>query len=99
MMIKGLPEKLKDLRIKYGLSQKQVAELVDLSPSIVSGYESGDRTPSTEKLLALSNLYHCSTDYLLGKDNSKPSSSVDVEGLSDEQIKAVTNLIQSIRGN
>lgn len=98
-MIKGLPEKLKNLRIQYGLSQKQVAELADLSPSIVSGYESGERTPSTEKLLALSYLYHCSTDYLLGKDSKKPSSYVDVEGLSDEQIKAVTNLIQSMRGN
>lgn len=98
-MIKGLPEKLKNLRIQYGLSQKQVAELADLSPSIVSGYESGERTPSTEKLLALSYLYHCSTDYLLGKDSSKPSSTIDVEGLSDEQIKAVTNLIQSMRGN
>lgn len=98
-MIKGLPEKLKNLRIQYGLSQKQVAELADLSPSIVSGYESGERTPSTEKLLALSYLYHCSTDYLLGKDSNKPSSTIDVEGLSDEQIKAVTNLIQSMRGN
>ena len=83
-MIKGLPEKLKNLRIQYGLSQKQVAELADLSPSIVSGYESGERTPSTEKLLALSYLYHCSTDYLLGKDSNKPSSTIDVEGLSDE---------------
>lgn len=98
-MIKGLPEKLRELRIKYGLSQKQVAELVNLSPSIVSGYESGDQTPSTEKLLALSNLYHFSTDYLLGKDSKQPSSSVDVGGLSDDQIKAVTNLIQSMRDN
>lgn len=97
-MIKGLPDKLKDLRIKYGFSQKQVAELIDLSPSVVSGYETGERTPSTEKLLALSNLFQCSTDYLLGKDN-KNTSFIDLDGLTDEQIRAVTNLVQSMRGN
>ena len=36
-MINGLPEKLKALRIQFGLSQKQVAEKLDVSPSIVSG--------------------------------------------------------------
>ena len=53
-MIKNLPEKLRVLRTKYGLSQKQVADKLGVSPSIVSGYETGERTPSTEILLALS---------------------------------------------
>ena len=66
-MIKGLPEKLKEQREKYHLSQKDVADQLHISPSIISGYETGERTPSTEKLLALSYLYHCSTDYLLGR--------------------------------
>ena len=47
-MIKDLPEKLKKLRIKYGYSQKQVADKLQVSPSIVSGYETGERTPITE---------------------------------------------------
>ena len=37
-MIKDLPEKLKLLRVKYGYSQKQVADKVNISPSIISGY-------------------------------------------------------------
>ena len=44
-MIKDLPEKLKLLRVKYGYSQKQVADKVNISPSIISGYETGERTP------------------------------------------------------
>ena len=47
-MIKDLPEKLKLLRVKYGYSQKQVADKVNISPSIISGYETGERTPSTD---------------------------------------------------
>lgn len=44
------------LRAKYGYSQKQVAEKLGVSPSIVSGYKAGERTPSTEILLSLSYL-------------------------------------------
>lgn len=68
-MIKGLPEKLKALRSTYHLSQKEVAKILEVSPSIISGYETGERTPSAETLLAISYLYKCSTDYLLGKSS------------------------------
>ena len=58
-MIQGLAERLKKLREKYHYSQKDVAKQLNISPSIVSGYETGERTPSAEKLLSLSSLYHC----------------------------------------
>ena len=70
-MIRGLPERLKENRKRYGYSQKQVAAKLGLSPSIVSGYETGERTPSTEVLLSLSYLYHCSLDYLVGKQTQE----------------------------
>lgn len=95
-MIKGLPQKLQALRAKYGYSQKQVAERLDVSPSIVSGYETGERTPSTETLLALSYLYNCSTDYLLGKASDKPQVILDTAGLTDHQIRALSDLIATI---
>ncbi|MBR4031274.1 MAG: helix-turn-helix transcriptional regulator [Clostridia bacterium] len=96
-MIKGLPEKLQELRAKYGYSQKQVADLIKVSPSVVSGYETGERTPSTEVLLQLANIYKCSTDYLLGKDSTQPPVILDTSGLTDAQIQAIQNLIISIR--
>ena len=95
-MIQGLPEKLKMLRLKYGLSQKQVANRLGLSPSIVSGYETGERTPSIGVLLALSFLYQCSTDYLLNRNDNTQSYSINLEGLTDEQIKAIRMLIDSM---
>ena len=96
-MIRDLPEKLKNLRLKYGYSQKQVAEKVGMSPSIVSGYETGERTPSTEILLSLSYLYNVSTDYLLGKQETIPNSTIDVTGLTDRQISAIRELIESLK--
>ncbi len=96
-MIKDLPEKLKTLRIKYGYSQKQVADKVNVSPSIISGYETGERTPSTDVLLSLSNIYNCSVDYLLGKQTAEPPVTFDTEGLTDKQIQAIIALIDSIK--
>ena len=50
-MINGLPEKLQQLRAKYGYSQKQVADKINVSTSVISGYETGERTPSTDVLI------------------------------------------------
>jgi len=96
-MIKDLPQKPKNLRIQYGYSQKQVSDKLGVSPSIVSGYETGERTPSTEILLALSYLYNCSVDYLLGKNVLPPELILNTEGLSQKQIQALQYLIESMR--
>lgn len=96
-MINGLSKKLQELRAKYGYSQKQVADKLGISPSIISGYETGERTPSTDVLLSLSSIYHCSTDYLLGKDLQEPSMILDISGLTEKQIQAVQNLIDAIK--
>ena len=37
-MVEGLANKLKDLRRQNGYSQKQVADKLMVSPSIISGY-------------------------------------------------------------
>lgn len=96
-MINGLPEKLKKLREQYGFSQRAVAKQLGISPSVVSGYETGERTPSVEVLLAMSYLYRCSTDYLLGKDTDKPVQTVDVSALSNHQIRVLVELIETMK--
>ena len=96
-MINGLPQKLKTLRMKYNLSQKEVASMLGISPSVVSGYETGERTPSLENLLALSYLYKCSADYLLGKEQTKPSFILDLDGLNDQQLQALSILINTMK--
>ena len=96
-MITGLPAKLKEQREKYHYSQKYVADQLHVSPSIISGYETGERTPSTEKLLALSYLYHCSTDYLLGRKHDNPETLVAINGLKSHQVNALIRFIDSMK--
>lgn len=96
-MIQGLPEKIQQQRIRLGITQRQLAQRLGVSPSIVSGYETGERTPSTEILLALSYLFGCSTDFLLGRKAAEPPEAIPVEGLNDRQVQALRCLIEAIR--
>lgn len=95
-MIKGLPEKLKSLRKQYGLSQREAASRLGISTSVISAYENGERTPSTENLLALSYLYKCSTDYLLGKESAPPKIILNTDKLSQKQLQILSDLIDTM---
>jgi len=96
-MINGLATKLRELRMQSGLSQRVIAKRLGVSPSIISGYETGERTPSLENLLLLSYLYRCSTDYLLGRDSQLSIPTVSLEGLSKKQGQLVRELIDTMR--
>ena len=96
-MVYELAKKLRDLRLKSKLSQKEVAKRLGISASIVSAYETGERTPSVEILLALASLYKCSSDYLLGLERTMPQRTLDVTDLTEEQINALQELIKTIR--
>lgn len=96
-MIKGLPERLRELRIKNGYSQRMAAKQLEVSPSVISGYETGERTPSVEVLLALSYLYRCSTDYLLGRDVSAPQGVSLTDGMSAKQIQTLIEFVRAMQ--
>lgn len=96
-MVKGLAEKLRDLRLKNNLTQKNVADRLGISASVVSSYENAERSPSLEALLALSSLYRCSTDYLLGKENIPPKVVLETDGLTDKELHVLRDLIDVMK--
>lgn len=95
-MVNNLNIKLQEQRKLLKLSQKEVAKAIGVSPSIISNYESGERTPSVECLMALAGLYRCSTDYLLGLDKTNCSSYIDTSNLSASQHKLLQDFIDTI---
>ncbi len=64
-----LSKRLKKLREEKGYLQKFVADKLGIRSNTLSGYENGSRSPDPEMLLALSELYNVTTDYLLGKSD------------------------------
>ena len=58
-------EKLKKLRKARGLSQEQLADELQVSRQAISKWELGESTPDTDNLVALSDYFGVSIDYLL----------------------------------
>jgi len=63
--------RIKNMREDMDLSQTDVAKVLNCSQVAYSYYENGKRDIPTSVLIKLANLYHCSTDYLLGISEKK----------------------------
>ena len=63
--------KLKELRINKKMKQSELVNLLNLSPSTISLYESDSRKPTPEIITKVADIFHVSTDYLLGISSSK----------------------------
>ncbi len=63
--------RFKNLRLEQGLSQKQLADALNISKSSINMYERGEREPSFETVAAISEFFQADTDYLLGKSPYK----------------------------
>ena len=76
-----LSEKIYELRRKSGLSQEQLAEELNVSRQAVSKWENGTAVPESDKLVAMSDFFHVTTDYLLKDDADRP----EEKGENDEK--------------
>lgn len=60
---------IKKLRLDSSMTQEQLAELLSISPQAVSRWETLAAMPDISLLPPLANLFHVTTDYLLGMDS------------------------------
>ena len=63
--MKEFAERLKDLRLEKGLSQRELAKLVNLSFSEINQWEREVRVPNGEAIVALAKFFGEPADYLL----------------------------------
>lgn len=87
---------LKSLRLNAGLSQKELADQMGVTKSVISYYELQERTPSPEIIKKLACIFHVSADYLLGIENPSRKT-IDVTGLDEEDIKLLLHTAEVLR--
>ena len=63
--------RLRDLREDRDLTQTKLANMLGMSQTGYSKYETGENDVPTAILIRLSRYYHTSIDYLLGETNVK----------------------------
>ncbi len=74
------------LRRQRGLSQNQLAQKLNISPSAMGMYEQGRREPSGETLVALARELQVSTDFLLTGRTASPDEQDILSRLLLDQI-------------
>lgn len=105
-------QRLRLLREKHHLSQKEVAAKIHKTPQAYSLYEQGKRSPDVETLIQLADFFHVSVDYLLGHEVMQPADapaaaskpeephaqlSQDVKTLDPDEAAQVQHFLQYLR--
>ena len=87
-------ERIKELRLSLGINQVQFARKLNVTKQCISNWENANLQPSIDMLRRIAETFSVRTDYLLGL-NDKPT--LDVEGLTNEQILHLRAIIDDIR--
>lgn len=87
-------ERVKLLREKSNMSQSELASKLGITRSSVNAWEMGISIPSTQYIVALSNLFKVSTDFILG---TNIDSAIGLKGLDESDIKLVYELVQHLQ--
>ncbi|MFL0365336.1 helix-turn-helix domain-containing protein [Pseudobacillus sp. 179-B 2D1 NHS] len=78
--------RIRELRKKSGLTQRELANKVNVSPQVISNWERNYTNPDHDDVKKLSEIFDCSSDYLLGISDNP-----DSESLNDPAFIAFTN--------
>ena len=102
-------KKLAECRKAKGLSQKELAKLLNTSHSVIGKYEREEMTPSIEAAVKLANLLDTTVGYLLGenkeasllKDTKMLKRLEDIDNLPSEDkqgiLYAIDNLLKAAK--
>ena len=93
-VIYGFSDKMRQLRKKRHLSQRQLAEKLGIAKSTVSKFENDITYPSADILLEMCIIFDIKADYLLGLDNKDW---ISVDGLNKADKEAIQNMVNSLK--
>lgn len=85
-----ISDRIKETREQNGMTQSDLAKKIGITRSSVNAWEMGISVPSTQYLVELAQLFHVSTDYLLGLDSTKK---LDISFLSEDEQRVVSQLL------
>ncbi len=81
-----LADKIIDLRKKNGWSQEELAEKLGVSRQSISKWEGAQSIPDMNRIIALSEIFGVTTDYLLKDDMEPESADLEIPVSVEEEI-------------
>lgn len=98
-----IADRIQSLRKSKGMSQEQLADAVGVSRQAVSKWESEQATPDLEKVVAMSEIFEVTTDYLLkgiepleGNDHKTMGDVIDQKILNEKNGKRVKSILKYV---
>jgi transcriptional regulator with XRE-family HTH domain len=77
--------RIKALRVKNGLTQAQLGEILDVTQKAISLIEKGINKPSVSQIALLAEKFNVTTDYIInGNETSK-----DIEPIERDLLKMI----------
>lgn len=97
-----LGKRLKELRESKGITQQELANIMNLSQQTIGHYEVGRAKPDADTLNRFANFYRTSVDYILGRTNIKePIETIaahhDGEDWTDEELEDIEKFKEFVR--
>ena len=71
--------RVKELRKRNNISQEKLSKLLNTTQSNISGWESDKWQPDNDNLIKMCDIFNCSLDYLLGRDNNEQQKKTGVK--------------------
>ena len=94
--IRELGEAIRAARMRKGLTQEALSELLDITPIHLKNIESSRRKPSVPLLFALMEMLDFSVDALVFPQRDA-CGVIHADGLTEEELAAVERLVDVMR--
>ena len=91
----GIGKRIKKMREKENIIQKELANKVRVSSQVISNWERGYTSPDYDDVLRLSEALNCSGDYLLGRSND-PRLSKKEDEEANERARELLEILESM---
>lgn len=66
-----LSKRIKQLRQEKDMTQKELALLLHVQRTTITGYETKDRHPQLDIIIHIADIFGVTTDYLLGRTDKR----------------------------
>lgn len=80
--------RLKQLREDLGITQDELAKMLNLTQSTIAYYENGRKMPTLENAIIITKLFNTSLDYLVGISNCRT-----IENIKENQATYCSNIL------
>ena len=98
--------KLKELRIKSGMTQQKAADAIGIKRDVLKNYELNARKPDYDRLKVFADFYNTTINYLLGYEETYEQKYSDqtqillqtLKEASEKEIAQAVKIVEALKG-